>query len=172
MDLIRIKHLYRHDFCQRRNADLDYGTNNTSKLSNTTALNLAGATLQLSGGSHTEVVGATTLNSGASSVTRSSGTSTLRMNAITRNDGSTINFGAGSIADTDTTNTNGILGGYATVGATTGSADWAMNSTNAADGAITAFTGYTGFVTSGSSGTTNYLQTGSATVTASETVNS
>ena len=95
---------------------LDYSTNNTTKLANGAALTLGGGTLNLSGGSHTEVVSATTLNAGASSVTRSSGTSVLRMNAITRNAGSTVNFGAASIADTDTSNVNGILGGYATVG--------------------------------------------------------
>ncbi len=151
---------------------LDYSTNDTSKLANGAALILGGGTLNLSGGTHTEVVASTTLNPGASSVTRTSGAGVLRMNAITRNAGSTVNFGAGSIADTDTSNTNGILGGYATVGAVTGAADWAMSATSAADTAITAFTSYTTFVTSGGSATTNYLLSGSAALTATESVNS
>lgn len=150
---------------------LDYTTNNTSKLSDTAGLGLDGSTLQLSGGSHTEVVASTTASMGGSTVSRPSGTSTLRMNAISRGFGATLNFGSANIADTDTTNTNGILGGWATVGGT-GASDWAINSTNAADGAITAFSGYTGFVTSGSVATTNYLLSGSATVTASENINS
>ena len=60
----------------------------------------------------------------------------MRLNAITRNRGGVVDFGAASIADTDTLNVNGILGGYATVGG----ADWAINSTGAGDGAITAYT--------------------------------
>ena len=147
---------------------LDYSTNNTSKLANAAALNLGGGTLNLSGGSHTEVVGSTTLNTGASSVTRSSGTSVLRMNAITRNAGSTVNFGAASIADTDTSNVNGILGGYATVAG----ANWAMSATTANNTAITAFTTYTTFVATGGVATTNYLQTDAISLTASESANS
>jgi autotransporter-associated beta strand protein len=147
---------------------LDYSTNNNTKLANGAALNLGGGTLNLSGGSHTEVVASTTLNTGASSITRSSGTSVLRMKAITRNAGSTVNFGAASIADTDTDNVNGILGGYATVAG----ADWAMSATSANNTAITAFTTYTTFVATGGVATTNYLQTDSISLTASESANS
>jgi fibronectin-binding autotransporter adhesin len=128
---------------------LDY-TNDTTKLSDTTALNLGGtitggvgsttATLDLRGGTHTEVVLSTSLTANsASAITRSSGSATLRMNLITRGAGALIDFGAAGIADTDNTNTSGILGFWATVGG----ADWAMNSTNAANGPITAYTGYT-----------------------------
>ena len=119
---------------------LDYSTNNTTKIHDSAILTLGGGTLELAGGSHTEVVASTSLAaSSASSVTRTSGTSVLRMNAITRNADATINFGAASIADTTTTNTNGMLGLWATVGG----ADWAINSTNAANGPITAYAGYT-----------------------------
>ncbi len=90
------------------------------------------------------------------------------MNAITRNAGSTVNFGAASIADTDTSNVNGILGGYATVGG----ANWAMSATAANNTAITAFTTYTTFVATGGVSTTNYLQTDSISLTASESANS
>jgi autotransporter-associated beta strand protein len=119
--------------------NLDYSTENNSKLSDTDALVLGGGTLNLIGGSYTEVVASTEFAPGASSVTRSSGTSVLQMNALSSNIGSTVNFGAAGIATTDKTNTNGILGGWATVGGT----DWAINSTDAADGAITAYVGYT-----------------------------
>src|SRR5262249_21028652 len=113
-------------------------------------LTLGGGTLNLANGAVTEVVASTTLTAQTnSSVTRTGGTSVLRTNAITRNTLSSIEFGASGIADTDTTNTNGILGtGWATVAGT----DWATNSTNGADGLITAYTGYTD-VTRLSSGT-------------------
>ena len=113
---------------------LDY-TTNTGKIYNSAILTLGGGTLNLSGGSHLEVVGSTTLTAGtASIVTRPLGTAVLQMNAITRGAGASINFGAASIANTDTLNTNGILGTWATIGGT----DWAANSTNLANGPITA----------------------------------
>jgi autotransporter-associated beta strand protein len=117
---------------------LDYSTQNNTKLADGAALNLYKGTLTLNGGSHTDLVASTTLNSGAFVVNRSSGTSVLRMNAITRTIGSTIDFAAGNIADTDTSNYQGILGisgssGYATVGSNT----WAVSATAAADTLIT-----------------------------------
>jgi autotransporter-associated beta strand protein len=120
---------------------LDYTTQSNSKLSDSAALVLGGGTLDLKGGSHTEVVASTTLTAGtASAVTSSTKGSVLKMGAITRDAGATINFGAAGIATTDNTNTpNGILGAWATVGGT----DWAVNSTNDANGPITACTGYT-----------------------------
>ncbi len=119
---------------------LDYSSQDNSKLSNTSALTLAGGTLVLSGGNHTETVLSTSLTAAtASSVTRSSGAAVLQMNAITRNSGSTLNFGADSIATTDTLNSNGTLGGWATVGGST----WATNSLNATDSPVTGLTSYT-----------------------------
>jgi fibronectin-binding autotransporter adhesin len=124
---------------------LDFTAANSSKLYNSGGLTLRSAVLQLdravgASGSHVEVVSATTLTGGAA-ITRGAGsTALLRMNVITRNAGSTLNFDAAGIADTDTLNTNGILGaGWATAGGT----DWAMNSTNGLDGLITAYSGYT-----------------------------
>jgi autotransporter-associated beta strand protein len=92
-------------------------------------------------GTHTEIVASTSLNGGWVNITRPDVNSTvkLQMNAITRSAGATLNFGAVNIADTDTTNTNGILGPWVTVGG----ADFAYNSTNAADGTINAYNGYT-----------------------------
>ena len=143
---------------------LDYGTNNTSKLADAAALTLGGigaititgvdsdvggqgnligslgGTISLSGGSHAETVLSTTIDQGANAIIRASGTSTINLNVITRGSSQgTIDFGAASIATTDTSDVNGILGvGYATVAKT----DWARSATTAADSAITALATY------------------------------
>ncbi|MCX8090150.1 MAG: autotransporter-associated beta strand repeat-containing protein [Verrucomicrobiae bacterium] len=118
--------------------DYDYSME-SNILPDVTVLTLLGGDLDLRGGSSIEVVASTTIGGGgASTITRSSGGSTLRLNAITRATGATVNFGTAGIADTDTANVNGILGGYATVGG----ANWAMNSTGGADGPITAYSAY------------------------------
>ncbi|MGC4014088.1 MAG: autotransporter-associated beta strand repeat-containing protein [Luteolibacter sp.] len=117
--------------------NLDYSTSNTSKLSDTAALLLNGGTVNLTGGSHAETVLSTTLN-GKATITRAGGsTAVINLNTITRTSG-TLNLGAAGIATTDNlNNTSGILGTWATI-----NGDWAVNSTNAADGPITAYTGY------------------------------
>jgi autotransporter-associated beta strand protein len=114
---------------------LDYTTNGDSKINDSAILTLGGGTLDLIGGTHTEVVASTTLTAGtASSVTSSTTGSVLQMNSITRGAGASITFGASGIATTDNTNTNGILGFWATIGGV----DWAANSTDLPDGLITA----------------------------------
>ncbi|MEY3394702.1 MAG: hypothetical protein RL346_938 [Verrucomicrobiota bacterium] len=142
---------------------LDYTANNNSLLrdagSADVRLHLLGGTLQLdrstgATGSHYETVFAVTLSGGAANITRPDtvSTATLRMNGITRNAGTSINFGTANLASTDTTNTNGILGAWATVGG----ADWAYNSgsttvggadasqpNGALDGYIRAYSAYT-----------------------------
>ena len=122
---------------------LDYGTNITTKIHDSAVLTLGGGTLELAGGSHTEIVGSTTIAAGASAVTRTNGTSLLRMNVITRNSGGTVNFAVNDIASTSTANdASGILGTWATVGGT----DWAVNSGVTEGGTnnyIRAYTGYT-----------------------------
>ena len=126
---------------------LDYGVADSGKLIDTGVLTLAGGTLQLSGGTHLEAVGSTTLVAGsASNVSRSGGTAKLAMNVITPGAGSLVNFSAGNIATTDNTNTNGILGTWATVGGS----DWAANSTDLPDGDIVAYIGYTDIDAQGS----------------------
>ncbi len=125
---------------------LDYSSQNNAKLATTGPLTLGGGTVNLSGGSFLEAVASTVLVPGSSAVTRGSGSSTLRLNAVTRNSGAEIDFGAASLADTTTLNVNGILGGYATVAG----ADWAINSTGGANGPITAYSGYTDIAASGS----------------------
>ncbi len=144
---------------------LDY-TDNSGKLSDVASLSLGGsrlgATLEMKNGSHLEIVGSTTLNSGDNEIIRTSGTAVIRLNKITRNAGSTLNFNQGGIASTDNNNVNGILStatGSATTGvagwATVGLSDWATKSstndtggTNSAaagqqDGLIVAYTAYT-----------------------------
>jgi fibronectin-binding autotransporter adhesin len=121
---------------------LDYSVNDTSKLSNTTTLTLGGGTVELTGGSHAEVVLSTALTAGTrSTISRSSGTGVVNLNAITPAVGAVVDFTADGIATTDTLNTNGILGSWATV-TIGGVTEWATNSTNGADGPITAYTGY------------------------------
>jgi len=114
---------------------LDYSTAGGSKLSNTAALTLGIATLDLAGGAHTEVVSATTLTATSrAQVSRSSGSSILAMNTITRNANAWLNFSESGIASTDNLNqTSGIIGAWATVGGS----DWAVNSSNTTDGLIT-----------------------------------
>ncbi|MFO1487836.1 MAG: autotransporter-associated beta strand repeat-containing protein [Verrucomicrobiota bacterium] len=124
---------------------LDYSTQNNSKLADAMVLYLMGGNLSLAGGSHVEVVGSATAGAGMTSLSRS-GSSSLRLNAIARLAGGTLDFGSASMADTDTANVNGILGGYATLAG----ADWAINSTGLGDGAITAYTGYTDIAATGS----------------------
>ncbi len=126
--------------------NLDYATQNNSKLSDLNSFTLAGGILNLTNGSHTEVVASTVIGVGNSSVTRGGGTSVLRMNAITRQRGGVVDFGAASIADTDSSDVNGILGGYATVAG----ANWAHSTAAAADTAVTAYSGYTDIAASGS----------------------
>lgn len=115
---------------------LDYSSVNTSKLGDSSVLTLGNASIILNGGSHTELVGSTTLTaSTVSSVTQTAGFSVLSMGAITRNSGAVINFSGSGIAQTSKSNTNGILGGWATVGG----ANWAAND---GSGNIVAYSGY------------------------------
>ncbi|MFZ4768480.1 MAG: beta strand repeat-containing protein, partial [Roseimicrobium sp.] len=131
---------------------LDYTTQNNAKLDETSALTLAGTSLLITPNASADTaqtVLSTTLNAGSSTITvnKNSGSNnaTLNLNAITRSSGGTLNIiyggtGSGTASvTTDTTNTNSILGGWATLNGR----DWAVNSTNAADGAIAALGTYT-----------------------------
>lgn len=127
---------------------LDYTATNSSKLSDTSPLILGSGTLQLdrataASGSHAEIVSSTIL-SGGGGITRGAGATTavLQMNALTRNAGSSVDFGAASIASTDTSNATGtgILGPWATINGK----DWAKSiDAGASDTAITAYGAYT-----------------------------
>ncbi|MCW1886673.1 autotransporter-associated beta strand repeat-containing protein [Luteolibacter flavescens] len=88
---------------------LDYSVHNDSKLSDG-ALNMNGGTIDLSGGSHDEIVSSTNLAPGKTSyITRSSGNSTIQLRNVTANAGSSLVLGASGIAKTDNYNINGIL---------------------------------------------------------------
>ncbi len=90
--------------------------------------------------------GLTVSGSSASAISVSSG-NTVSVGNITRTTGGTIDFNGAGIVDTnDTTNSNGILGGWATVGGTT----WAVAPASSG-GAITGLSTYT---TTSSAGTT------------------
>ncbi len=144
---------------------LDYAATNTSKIG---TIYLAGGTLELKGGSFVQSVSNTTLYAGPTPfITRNGGTAKLRMNAINRNAQSSISFLDGTVADTDRTNTNGILGGYATIGG-----NWAVNSTNGADGAVTTLSNYDTWTSTGGSSTANYLLNGSSSLTGNLAANS
>ncbi len=130
---------------------LDYAFQNNAKLDPNSSLTLSGARLTISPNASAdtvETVLSTTIEAGASTlvVNKSAGSAnaTLHLNAITRVAGGTLNIiygGSGTglaSATTDNTNANGILGGWITVNGTS----WAVNSTNAADGAITGLTTY------------------------------
>ncbi len=129
---------------------LDYAANTNSKLADGAGLVLGGGreggTLDIVGGTTNirEDVSSLTLSLGQNRITRSDATSTtkLRLNGFTINQGATLDLqavGPAGLADTDRNNVYGILGAWMTVAGT----DWAMNSTNAGDGAITAVTSYT-----------------------------
>ncbi|MFZ4766333.1 MAG: beta strand repeat-containing protein, partial [Roseimicrobium sp.] len=135
---------------------LDYTTANNSKLDANSALTLGGGALAFTpnaSADSSQTVLSTTFSSGANTVTvtknAATHNATLNLNALTRSGGATVNFayaGTGSgIASTttDTTNTNSILGGWATFGGT----DWAVNSTNAADGRVDALAGASYYTT-------------------------
>lgn len=121
---------------------LDYTTNDTSKLSDTTGLTLGGGTLEISGGTHNEIVGSVTLTAGtASTVTRTNGaTGVLNMNTITPGASSVVNFTGNDIATTNNLNTNGLLGNWATV-TIGGVTEWATNFDDVAGGRIRAYAG-------------------------------
>ncbi|MEI6674288.1 MAG: autotransporter-associated beta strand repeat-containing protein, partial [Verrucomicrobiota bacterium] len=120
---------------------LDYSAASSSMLKDSRALILGGGTLNLSSGSHVEIIDSTTLNAGRSGVTVGAGTPVLHMNAISPGVG-IVNFGAASIASTSNANdTSGILGAWATMGGS----DWASRSgtlESAGNYFITAYTGY------------------------------
>jgi autotransporter-associated beta strand protein len=128
--------------------NLDFSTQNNAKWAAASAVTLGGGTLSLNGGSFTQTNGSTVIAAGNSSVTRGGGSSVLRLSNLTRNRGGVVEFSAGSIADCNNNDVNGILGGgYATLGG----ADWAHTiASGAANTAITAYTGYTDIAASGS----------------------
>ena len=116
---------------------LDYSTQDNSKLANAASLTLAGAKVNLVGGTHAEIVGSTNLNAGATSVTRPSGTATLSFGAITRAAGSTLSVESGDLVLTSTGTASALLTASAGAFSVVGGNDWAAK--NAANTAIVGF---------------------------------
>ena len=122
---------------------LDYSTSDTSKLADAATLTFLGGALELTGGTHTEIVASTALNLGSNNtITRTSGAAVVQLNTITPGTGATLVFGASGAATTDNLNTNGLLGFWARTNIG-GVSSWAANATNAADGAVVPYAGYT-----------------------------
>ncbi|MBA4019779.1 MAG: hypothetical protein C0483_21650 [Pirellula sp.] len=119
---------------------LDYvASGDLSKLLDTGVLSLGNAVLQLSGGAHLEVVGSTTLT-GRATITRSDGSSILLMNTVTPGNGS-VHFTAAGIAQINNSNTNGILGSWATILDAQGKTTWAMNASGSPGGSVIPYNG-------------------------------
>jgi autotransporter-associated beta strand protein len=111
---------------------LDYSTQDNSKLSDTGELVLGSGTIELAGGTHTEVVASTTLT-GNSKVTRSSGSAKLALGAVSGT--GSVDFSADNIATTTTPNNALGLLPFATIGGSNLAA-------NDGSGNIVTFTGY------------------------------
>ena len=140
-----------------------------NNVTNTSSLALGGGILAIQGNANTtnsQWFNGLAINPGNSAIVLAASTSNpllLSLGSISRSPGGTVNFtlpsgtlsGSNGIITT-TTNTNGILGGYATVGGT----DWA--SSNGTGNSITAYSTYTGsnLGALGSSGTLNVSPTG------------
>ena len=130
---------------------------------------LGGGTLAIQGKlstTNSQQFNGLTVNPGCSAIVLTAGTSNpllLSLGSISRNAGGTVDFtlpgGTQSATNgitTTTPNTNGILGGYATVGGT----DWATS--NGTAGNIAAYSAYTGgdLGTLASNGTLNVSPSG------------
>jgi autotransporter-associated beta strand protein len=132
----------------------------------TTSVVLGGGTFSevgnVAGTYNQTFTGGLTVNSGASTVTvnANGGAGTLfTPGAITRSVGGTLNFnlpsGTQSAINGITTtslNTNGILGGYATVGGN----DWATNSTNTSGGNIVGLSTVGGYTLASAAATSSF----------------
>jgi fibronectin-binding autotransporter adhesin len=95
--------------------------NNTNRIGDTVGISSNGATINLKGGSGTETIGTLTLATGTTRVNVDAG-STLTLGSVAlpglaRNTGGTVNFSTtGTTNIPNQVNTNGIIGGYATIG--------------------------------------------------------
>src|SRR5204863_3531310 len=75
---------------------LDYSSScDESHLGDAAQLTLAGGTLELFGGTHSEMVGSTRVAPGASHLQQVVGSAALVLNGISRDPGGTVDFGGG-----------------------------------------------------------------------------
>lgn len=119
---------------------LDYTVQNNAKINAGEPLNLNGGSVTVvgnAGAATVQTVGALNVNAGHANLSISGGVSgaTLNISTIIRASGATVSFapGANGTVSTTTPLLDGILGGYATIGA-----DWATTSGTT----VTAFTNY------------------------------
>ncbi len=129
--------------------NLNFATNSTDLINSASTLVLNGGRLTLTGAggaTNSQTFAGTTLaGSGVVTLTQNGATSlTLNLGAIAQTSGGTLNFSViplttGVIATTSNTNVNGILGPWATVGATTTLRYATVNGSNQ----VVAFTGGT-----------------------------
>lgn len=120
---------------------LDYSTNNGSKLSDGSPLNLSGSNLVLRGGSHAEAIGSIVLASNTgNSISRDGGSTATIANSgvLTTNAQSNLTIAEAGIVSTTTANVNGIQ----TLGRVTVGSDFA---TKDGSGLLQAFNAYTDF---------------------------
>ena len=145
------------------------GSTASGSLNSSSALSLGGGTLNYTTtGGATQTVASTALTAGASAINVSAG-NTLNLNAITRSAGSVINFGTTGTITTTTPNSNGIIGGYATIGGT----NFAVS--NGSGSAITPLTTYNASfpaVTVDTVTTDNDNETDATTLSGPSTINS
>ena len=137
----------------------------TGSLSST-SLALGGGTFTYNKTSGTKTFTTTTLNAGSSSVTTASG-ETINLGTVTRNADSGLDFGsAGTIDASGLSNTNGIIGGWATQGGQTTFAVAPATAGGAVTGLATA-----SYLSSATAGTTasNYSNA-NIDMTANETI--
>ena len=115
----------------------------TNLINNASILTMGGSafaqnpTFTVAGGSSpvSQTFAGLVLNAGQAVINRSSGTATINVGTITHNAGGTIDFSnnGGATITTTQSNTNGILGGYATYGN-----NWVTTS----GGTVSAYSGY------------------------------
>lgn len=118
---------------------LDYTHNSNSKLLDTATFVIGGSRrggiLRLQGSdapgaaSHEEVIGGLSLQAGANKIYRDTGTSTIRLNTVSRAEGSSLYFDLARIASVDNLNVNNILGGWAIIRDAVVQANWVIPGT-------------------------------------------
>ncbi len=145
---------------------LDYSTNDDSKLADVEELTLAGGSLVLKGGSHTELVSSTTLSEFyVNSISRDGGSAKINLGPLeisgARNNAA-LAISEDNLATTTTANASGILlQGRVTIGSHFGA------NAEDVDGNIVAYSGYTSATTAGGGALTVVNQlTGGGTMAA------